>query len=115
MLIVPPHMHWHMDVLFSTGIFPSNTVGEPGTQGATVFGMHGMGVSTPIAAAVAVATMGLAGEMHTPNGMIFTMGAKSMMLAATCLPHCTRFTGSTCSTEGAAPMVHISCAVITVT
>ena len=115
MLIVPPHMHWHVDVLFNTGIFPSSTVGEPGTQGATVFGIQGMGVSTPNAAAVAVATIGLAGEMQIPNGMMFTIGAKSMMLAAICLPHCTRLTGSTCSAAGAAPIVHISCAVITVT
>ncbi len=36
------------------------TVGEPGIHGAVVFGMHGMGVSTPLAADVADATVGLA-------------------------------------------------------
>jgi len=46
------------------GISPSITVGAPGTHGATVAGMHGIGVSTPIAAAVAAATIGFAGDMH---------------------------------------------------
>ncbi len=114
MVITPPHMQLHVDVLFSIGIPPSVTVGEPGTHGATVFGMHGMGVSTPNAAAVAEATTGLLGVMHIPNGMMFTIGLLSMMFAAICLPHCTRFTGSTDSTEGATPNEHINCAVITV-
>jgi D-serine deaminase-like pyridoxal phosphate-dependent protein len=90
-------------------------VGEPGVQGATVLGMQGMGVSTRSAAAVAVATTGLAGDMHMPKGLMLTMGWKSMTFAATCLPHWARLTGRTCSTEGAAPMVHINCAVMTVT
>ncbi|EDX82857.1 hypothetical protein S7335_35 [Synechococcus sp. PCC 7335] len=38
-------------------------------------GMHGIGVSTPSAAAVAVATVGLANELHTPKGGILAMGA----------------------------------------
>jgi hypothetical protein len=37
--------------------------------------------------------------------MIFVIGWKSMMLAATCLPHDTRLTDNTCSIEGAAPIV----------
>jgi hypothetical protein len=36
--------------------------------------MHGIGVSTPMAAAVAAATAGFAGDMHMPNGMMLTMG-----------------------------------------
>jgi hypothetical protein len=36
--------------------------------------MQGMGVRTPIAAAVAAATIGFAGDMHMPNGIIFTIG-----------------------------------------
>ena len=106
MLITPPQVHRQVDVLFNTGIPPSNTVGDPGIHGDTVFGMHGIGVKTPNAAAVAEATTGLAGQMHIPNGMMFTIGAKSMMFAATCFPHVVRFTGSTCSTEGATPIVH---------
>jgi hypothetical protein len=46
------------------------TVGEPGTHGAVVAGMHGMGVKTPRAAAVAEATVGLARDVHIANGKI---------------------------------------------
>ena len=73
-VMTPAHMHMSVWVLSSVGMLPSSTVGAPGTQGATVIGMHGMGVSTPIAAAVAAATIGFAGDIHMPNGMIFTMG-----------------------------------------
>ena len=73
-VITPAHMHIKVEVLSSVGMFPSITVGAPGTHGATVAGMHGMGVSTPIAAAVAAATIGFAGDMHIPNGMMLVMG-----------------------------------------
>jgi hypothetical protein len=36
--------------------------------------MHGIGVSTPMAEAVAEATEGLARLVHTPKGMTFTSG-----------------------------------------
>ena len=115
MLICPAHMHMHIEVLFKTGIPPKVTVGDPGVHGEDVAGMHGIGVKTPSAAVVAAATTGFAGDMHMPNGMMFTIGAKSMILAAICFPHCTRFTGSTISADGAIPIVHINCADITVT
>src|SRR3954470_17818047 len=73
-LITPAHMHMSVDVLSSVGMLPSSTVAAPGTQGATVIGIHGIGVSTPIAAAVAAATIGFAGDMHMPKGMILTKG-----------------------------------------
>jgi hypothetical protein len=73
-LITPAQLHIHLDVLFKAGILAINTVGAPGTQGAIVIGIHGMGVKTPNAAAVAAATMGFAGELQTPNGIIFTIG-----------------------------------------
>lgn len=73
-VITPAHMHMRVDVLSSVGILPSRTVGAPGTQGETVAGIQGMGVNTPMAAAVAAATIGLAGDMHMPNGMMFTIG-----------------------------------------
>ena len=72
--ITPPHAHMHLEVLLRAGMLAIITVGDPGTQGATVFGMQGMGVSTPMAAAVADATVGLARDMHMPKGMIFTIG-----------------------------------------
>ncbi len=72
--IDPPHMHMHLDELFSAGLLPMSTVGAPGNQGATVFGMQGMGVNTPNAAAVAAATVGLATLVQAPKGIIFTNG-----------------------------------------
>ena len=39
-------------------------------------------LAKPIAAAVARATCGLAGLMHMPKGMMFSIGTLSMMLAA---------------------------------
>jgi len=67
-------MHVSVDVLLSAGALHSMTVGEPGTQGAGVDGTQGMGVSTPNAAAVAAATVGLDGERHMPKGRMFIMG-----------------------------------------
>lgn len=55
-------------------MFPNKTVGVPVIHGDVVTGMHGMGVRTPSAAAVAAATAGLLGVMHAPNGMMLTMG-----------------------------------------
>jgi hypothetical protein len=58
------------------------TFALPGAQGATVFGMHGMGVRTPSAAAVADATVGFMSDVHMPNGGKFTIGFLSMIVAA---------------------------------
>jgi hypothetical protein len=70
-------------------------------------GMQGIGVSTPIAAAVAAATIGFAGDMHAPNGMMFTRGILSMMLASGISLVKTMFVGRTTSELGAIPIVHI--------
>src|SRR5579859_158560 len=94
-----------VEVLLRAGMPPIITVGEPGTQGA-VTGMQGMGVSTPRAAAVAAATVGLAIDMHMPNGGMFTMGLKSMMVAAGA-PAMVLLVGRTLSVEGAMPNGHI--------
>jgi hypothetical protein len=71
-----------------------------------VAGMHGCGVSTPIAAAVAAATCGLVGLMHIPNGAMLATGVKSMMFAAGIFEQATRLAGSTVSVDGATPKVH---------
>lgn len=67
--------------------------------------MHGIGVSTPNAAAVAAITIGFDGLEHMPNGGTLTIGAKSMMVAAG-VPVRTRLAGSTASVDGAAPKLH---------
>ena len=73
----------HLHVLFTAGFPPTNTVGEPGAQGAAVTGTH----RTPIAAAVAAATCGFAMDVHIPNGIIFTIGWLSVMHAGGMLLH----------------------------
>ena len=74
MEIAPPQLQLHWQVLLSAGTSPTMTVGDPGAHGAAVTGTHGMGVRTPMAAAVAAATVGFDGDMHMPNGAIFTTG-----------------------------------------
>ena len=71
---MPPQAQTSLDVLFRAGWLPTRTVGEPGIQGLVVLGTQGWGVKTPIAAAVAAATWGLAMELHMPKGMMLTMG-----------------------------------------
>ena len=105
--ITPPQLHKHLEVLFNAGIPLTRTVGDPGAHGPAMTGMQGTGVSTPIAAAVAATTMGLASELHMPNGAIFSIGAISIMLAAG-TPALTILTGSTVRTEGAKPNEHAS-------
>ncbi len=107
MVITPAQLHMHIDALSNAVIFPCVTVIPPGVQGLEVIGMQGIGVNTPNAAAVAAATVGLAMLMHIPNGTIFTMGAKSMTVAAGIFEHVTPVTGSTVRVLGAAPNVHI--------
>lgn len=109
MLIMPPHMHMHFELLFRAGILPIKTFGHPGSQGATVAGMQGMGVKTPKAAAVAAATMGFAKLVHIPKGRMFTKGLLSMMLAAGSGAS-TRLIGNTMSADGATPNEHLSIA-----
>lgn len=105
MEMTPPHMHINLELLFSAGMLPISTVGAPGTQGAMVMGIQGMGVRTPSAAAVAAATMGLAKDMHVPKGMTLAMGLLSKILAAG-VPVMTLLSGITIKEPGAAPNEH---------
>src|SRR2546426_1083740 len=68
MLITAPDAQVHFDVLLRAGWPFPITAGDPGAQGPTMTGIHGTGVSTPRAAAVAAATAGFVGVMHLPNG-----------------------------------------------
>ena len=71
----------HFEAASSAGEFRTSTVGTPGVHGV-VAGIQGIGVSTPSAAAVAAATVGLAGDMHMPDVGMLVIGAQSMMFAA---------------------------------
>jgi len=108
--IVPAHVHIHLLLLFKAGKFAIITVDEPGAQGAGITGKQGIGVSTPKAAAVAAATVGLAGDLQTPNGGILTIGLLSIILAAGFFSAITLFVGNTINVLGAAPIVHIKLA-----
>jgi len=70
-----------MQLLSRAGIEPTMTVVLPGAQGALVTGTHGIGVSTPIAAEVADATVGFASDIQVPNVGTFTNGLLSMIVA----------------------------------
>jgi len=72
----------------------------PGDHGAGVTGIHGIGVSTPNAAAVAEATDGLAKLVHIPNGAIFAMGILSVITAAGFLQALTNLIGKTVRLDG---------------
>jgi hypothetical protein len=106
MVMTPSHEHKQVDALFSALILPYDTAGAPGFQGVVVAGTHAIGVSTPSAAAVAVITAGLVGLEHMPKGAMFSVGTKSMIVAAGILEQLTLRTGKTVSVEGAAPKLH---------
>lgn len=78
----------------------------PGLQGI-VTGTHGMGVSVPIAAAVAAATVGFVWDLHIPNGRMLVIGAQSMMLAAG-MTEAVTVGATTIKVEGARPWEHVS-------
>ena len=103
--MAPPQVHINLELLFSAGMLPISTVGEPGAHGAGVTGMQGMGVNTPMAAVVAEATAGLARLLHMPKGGMLTSGIWSMMLASG-VPVTVRLVGSTTKEPGATPKLH---------
>ena len=102
-VICPVHMQLHLESSVSAFCPAISAPDAPGDQGATTTGIHGMGVSTPMAAAVAAATCGFACVLHIPNGGMFTMGRLSITVAAGTSPPLARFTGKTVSTPGARP------------
>jgi hypothetical protein len=99
-------MHINLELLFSAGILPINTVGEPGAHGATVLGIQAAGVKTPNFAAVAAATAGFEIVLHIPKGKILTMGLLSIMVAAGFIDVNTFFAGNTINVAGATPKLH---------
>ncbi len=104
--MTPPQLHMHFDELFNAGLLPTTTVGEPGTHGAAVTGIHGMGVSTPSAAAVAAATVGLDRLMQVANGGMLRIGTLSMMVPTGVLPP-TVVGGTAMNDDGAIPKLHV--------
>lgn len=103
--MIPPHIQVSLQELFNAGFPPIRTVGDPGAHGAVVTGIQGIGVSTPKAAAVAAATVGLLKDWHIPNGKILIIGALSIIVASAWLD-ITLAAGSTFKVEGVIPNVH---------
>jgi len=81
------------------------TFNDPGDQGEGVTGMQGIGVKTPLAAAVAAATVGFARLEHIPKGMMFAMDILSIIVAAGDFAK-TLLIGGTTKFEGAKPNEH---------
>ena len=101
----------------STGTPPRTTFADPGAQTPTGTGMHGMGVCTPSAAAVAAMTAGFVGELHIPNVGMFAIGIASAIVASCCPPAVTGGPlGMVVSVIGGPrPMVQESIAALTTT
>jgi hypothetical protein len=81
-LITPPQAQLQTAVSGNAGKLFIWTFDAPGFQGLSITGIQGIGVKTPNAAAVAVATAGLAMEVHIPKDGMLIMGAKSIIVAA---------------------------------
>jgi hypothetical protein len=110
--IMPAQMHMHLSRLVASGTPPAVWVGAPGAQGIPVAGTQGCGVNTPEAAAVAEITAGLLGELHMPNGIMFTMGAVCTIVAVGTIGCGAPGTGVATKVDGAAPKVHCSTAPV---
>lgn len=82
------------------------TLGFGGVHGPAGTGVHGIGTSTPSAAAVAAATAGLASEIHSANGVILTKGILSIIVAMGIAGMFTIRMGKTFNGAGAIPIEH---------
>jgi hypothetical protein len=82
---VPAHAHEHVDASSSAGLPSTVTLVEPGVHGLST-GWHGCGVRTPWADAVALATCGLAIDMHMPNAGTFAAPQSVIAPAAISVP-----------------------------
>ena len=94
--------------LVSAGAPCTSTCGKPGIHGDTMAGMQGIGVKTPMAAAVAAITSGLVGAEHMPKEGMLTKGTKSVMFAFGRPDSKTVLTGSTDSGPGAIPKLQVN-------
>lgn len=81
MEMVPAYAHCNVEPCIRQGVEHTVICGATGVHVPTVTGVQGCGVSTPIAAAVADATAGLAIELHNPIGVILAPAAQSFIVA----------------------------------
>ena len=80
MEIWPAYIHMHLQSCVRQGFPCAKTILPAGIH-ALVAGMHGCGVNTPSAAAVAAATCGFANDEHIPKGLILIIDFASVKVA----------------------------------
>ena len=98
-----------MLLFVNAAIPPTFTCELPGDQGAVITGTQGIGVSTPQAADVAEATVGLAIDWHMPNvGILVT--EKSVVTAISMFIHFGLVGTTTTNEHGDIPKLHWSIA-----
>lgn len=99
----------HLLCTVAMGIPLPDIIEDGGDHGATTIGTHGIGVSTPNAAAVAAATCGFAILWHIPNGGIFD-AVISVIVADGMEPNTNGKLGCPCAanTDGAMPNEQLS-------
>jgi hypothetical protein len=110
-VITPPQEHMHLLGAVSAGLPPIIVRVATGIHEPVGTGTHGIGVSTPRAAAVADATDGLANELHIPNGGMLAPGTTSVTVAAGLPSINTPVVGITFNVDGAKPKLHANIAV----
>jgi hypothetical protein len=108
----PFHVHLQMELAVRAFLSLMVTTGDPGDHGVVVTGMHGCGVSTPCAAAVAAVTCGFASERHKPKGAMFTIATKSITVAMGLSSPVAGAVGSTVSNDCEFPWLHVSDALL---
>lgn len=91
---------------------PMDTLGTGFSHGPAGTGTQGIGVSTPIAAEVAEATVGLLRLLHIPKGGILTVGAVSVITPAGRPLMTTLGAGKALNAAGAEPKGHCSTAPV---
>ncbi len=102
----PPQAQNKQACFVNTGKGPIRAFGKRGSQGAGVIGKQGIGVNTPMAAAVATATIGLAKERQKPKGIMLTSGRWSITEAIGIPWRKIRHAGNTFKTLGETPKEH---------
>jgi hypothetical protein len=107
-VMTPPNEQTQVEPDTSAGLPPIVVRGAVGIQVPAMAGTHGIGVSTPRAAAVAAATVGFAMLEHMPNGAMLTIGTMSLMAAAGRPSIVTLLIGRMLSVVGARPKEHCS-------
>jgi hypothetical protein len=103
----------HLPALWSAGTPSIRTDDAPGVHGAVVTGMHGCGVSTPKAAAVAAATCGLARLVHNPKGETLRSATWFRIDAAGLPPAVVATDGNIVRLDELVPSEQLSCALLT--